>query len=123
VPQPPAQLQHERAAGNNRALFASENHGQPAVAATPRPGGFHEPGVVAAHEAVERPGPQTEAARPQMEARAQQAEEHPAPQPVANRQAAPRPHAPGPAHAQAQPRPKGPPHPPKNRPHPSGEPR
>jgi hypothetical protein len=35
-----AQLQHEHAASQNRALFASQNHGRPAVAATARPGDF-----------------------------------------------------------------------------------
>jgi hypothetical protein len=34
------QMQHEHAAGGNRAFFASENHGRPPVAATPRPGEF-----------------------------------------------------------------------------------
>jgi hypothetical protein len=34
------QMEHERAASQNRALFASENHGRPAVAATARPGEF-----------------------------------------------------------------------------------
>jgi hypothetical protein len=35
-----AQTQHEHAASQNRQLFASENHGRPAVAATGRPGEF-----------------------------------------------------------------------------------
>jgi hypothetical protein len=34
------QVEHERAASQNRALFASENHGRPAMAATSRPGDF-----------------------------------------------------------------------------------
>jgi hypothetical protein len=35
-----AQTEHERAASQNRAMFASENHGRPAIAATARPGEF-----------------------------------------------------------------------------------
>jgi hypothetical protein len=34
------QREHERAASQNRALFASENHGRPEIAATARPGEF-----------------------------------------------------------------------------------
>ena len=44
------QLQHERAASQNRALFARENHGRPSVAATARPGDFRR-GVVSARAA------------------------------------------------------------------------
>jgi len=46
-----AQVQQEHAASQNRALFASENHGAPAVAATARPGEFSGRGVVAAKSA------------------------------------------------------------------------
>ncbi len=35
------QTQHQHAAGSNRTLLASVNHGRPDVAATPRPGEFH----------------------------------------------------------------------------------
>jgi hypothetical protein len=35
-----AQTEHERAASQNRAMFASENHGRPAIAATSKPGDF-----------------------------------------------------------------------------------
>jgi hypothetical protein len=35
-----AQMDHERAASQNRAMFASENHGRPAIAATSKPGDF-----------------------------------------------------------------------------------
>ena len=51
--QPPvaAQTEHEHAASQNRAMFASENHGAPAVAATARPGEFSGHGVVAAKAA------------------------------------------------------------------------
>ena len=45
------QLQHEREASTNRMQLASVNHGQPAVAATPKPGAFKGPGVVAAKPA------------------------------------------------------------------------
>ena len=44
------QLQHQNAAAENRAMFASENHGRPAIAATPQPGAFNRPGVTSAHE-------------------------------------------------------------------------
>ena len=46
-----AQTEHAHAASQNRALFASENHGAPAVAATARPGAFSGRGVVAAKAA------------------------------------------------------------------------
>jgi hypothetical protein len=46
----PAQLQHERTASSDKSLLASENHGQPAVAATAKPGEFTGNGVVAAKE-------------------------------------------------------------------------
>jgi hypothetical protein len=46
-----AQREHERAAGQNRALFASENHGRPEIAATGRPGEFSGRDVVRAREA------------------------------------------------------------------------
>jgi hypothetical protein len=46
----PAQTQHQQMASTNRALLASENHGQPAIAATTKPGAFAGKGVVAAKE-------------------------------------------------------------------------
>ena len=46
-----AQVTQEHAASQNRALFASVNHGAPAVAATARPGEFSGRGVVAAKAA------------------------------------------------------------------------
>ena len=46
------QTQHEHSASTNRALFASENHGRPAIAATARPGEFSGHGVVAAREST-----------------------------------------------------------------------
>jgi len=48
----PSQLQQERAASENKALLASENHGKPAIAATAKPGEFSGKGVVAAREAA-----------------------------------------------------------------------
>ena len=45
------QTEHQHAASQNRALFASENHGRPAVAATAKPGEFSGRGVVAARSA------------------------------------------------------------------------
>jgi hypothetical protein len=44
----PAQTQHEQAAGSNRAMLYSANHGRPSVAATARPGEFSGHGVMAA---------------------------------------------------------------------------
>ena len=46
-----SQREQEHAASQNRALFASTNHGRPAVAATARPGEFSGKGVVAARAA------------------------------------------------------------------------
>lgn len=40
------QVQHRDAARGNRAQWASQNHGRPGVAATPRPGQFNGRGVV-----------------------------------------------------------------------------
>jgi len=64
TPMTPPQLQHERAAAGNRALWNSVNHGHPAVTATARPGGFTGPGTAGMHRppALERPG--TPAAMP-----------------------------------------------------------
>ncbi|MHB8754613.1 MAG: YXWGXW repeat-containing protein [Candidatus Acidiferrales bacterium] len=46
------QVQHRDAARSNRAQWASQNHGRPGIAATPRPGQFNGRGVVRAS----RPG-------------------------------------------------------------------
>jgi len=48
-----AQSEHEHAASRNRQLFASENHGRPAIAATARPGEFSGRNVQRAREAGE----------------------------------------------------------------------
>ncbi len=42
------QLEHQHMASTNKALFASQNHGQPAIAATGKPGEFSGKGVIAA---------------------------------------------------------------------------
>ena len=47
------QSQHERAASRNRELFAAENHGRPAIAATARPGEFRGPHLERARAAGE----------------------------------------------------------------------
>ncbi|HKW17491.1 MAG TPA: YXWGXW repeat-containing protein [Terriglobales bacterium] len=49
------QMEHENGARNNRELWASENHGRPAIAATGRPGEFHGPHAVPARAAAPRP--------------------------------------------------------------------
>jgi len=46
------QQQHIQAAQSNRQLFASANHGRPAIAATARPGMFNGPGIVPTRQAV-----------------------------------------------------------------------
>ena len=45
------QIEHERAASRDRQLFASQNHGRPAIAATGRPGEFSGRDVVRAKAA------------------------------------------------------------------------
>jgi hypothetical protein len=51
----PAQTQHQQMASTNKALLASQNHGQPAIAATAKPGEFTGKGVVAAREVKSSP--------------------------------------------------------------------
>ena len=51
------QVSHQNAARANRALYASVNHGRPAIAATPRPGAFSGAGVVPARAAAGRGSP------------------------------------------------------------------
>lgn len=46
----PAQFQHVETASTNKALLASANHGQPAIAATAKPNEFSGKGVVAVRE-------------------------------------------------------------------------
>ncbi len=48
------QMQHRQAASSNRALFASENHGAPAIAATPRPGAFNDRAAISAQGSLGR---------------------------------------------------------------------
>ena len=45
-----AQVQHKQMASTDKTLFASQNHGKPAIAATAKPGEFTGKGVVAARE-------------------------------------------------------------------------
>jgi len=47
----PVQTQHEQAASTNKTLLASVNHGNPAVAATSKPGEFNGKGIVPAKTA------------------------------------------------------------------------
>ncbi|MGB8323352.1 MAG: hypothetical protein WCE52_10370 [Candidatus Acidiferrum sp.] len=48
TPATATQTQHQQAASSNRALLASQNHGNPAIAASQKPGVFNGPGIVAA---------------------------------------------------------------------------
>ncbi|MBS0530386.1 MAG: YXWGXW repeat-containing protein [Proteobacteria bacterium] len=50
VPPTRTQVEHARTASMNGALFQSNNHGKPAIAATPRAAAFSGPGVVRAKE-------------------------------------------------------------------------
>ena len=60
-----AQVQQERTARSDKQQWASVNHGAPAVAATPKPGGFRDSGVVTTREAG---GPYKPAPRPENSA-------------------------------------------------------
>ena len=51
IPASSVQMQHEQAARTDHTMLASVNHGQPAVAATAKPGVFRGEGVVAARAA------------------------------------------------------------------------
>jgi WXXGXW repeat (2 copies) len=53
----PVQTQHQQMASTNPALRATNNHGQPAIAATARPAEFSGKGVVAAKSAPPTPVP------------------------------------------------------------------
>ena len=53
----PVQQRHVQAAASNRDLYASVNRGNPAIAATPRPGAFTDRGTVPANHAA--PGSNT----------------------------------------------------------------
>ena len=50
------QAQHEHAARSDRSQFASVNHGQPNIAATPKPADFHDRGVVHSKAAATNAG-------------------------------------------------------------------
>src|SRR5258708_8092871 len=61
-----SQAEHEHAASQNKQLFASENHGRPAIAATGKPGEFSGHNVVkakAAGEAYHKPSMSPQEAR------------------------------------------------------------
>src|ERR1700690_1319626 len=99
LPALPAQEQHMQAARSNPALRASANHGNPPVAATPRPGAFSGTGVVPAkhpgtmsgvpmgapaeHPAQPRPGSQQQ---PQQRQPQEQQPQHQQPQQPQQRQ-------------------------------------
>ena len=68
-----AQTEHEHAASQNRQLFASENHGRPAIAATARPGEFSGRNVERASAAGE---PYREPKMSPQEARGTSADNH-----------------------------------------------
>jgi WXXGXW repeat (2 copies) len=74
------QIQQAHAAGSNRELLYSANHGRPPIAATPKPGEFTGKGVVAARNA---PAPKGEtrpvSARTPKPASAERTESRPAP--------------------------------------------
>jgi len=66
----PVQRQHAETASKDRALFSKQNHGEPAVAATPRPGVLQGEGVVRASRTpvvapVGEPGRPGQAPEPQ----------------------------------------------------------
>ena len=63
IPPVASQTQHEAAARANPVQRASVNHGQPAVAATPRPGAFNDRAAVPAKEAG-APRPENNVPRP-----------------------------------------------------------
>jgi len=67
----PAQFQHVQAAAKDRALFARQNHGEPAVAATVRPGVMQGEGVTRASHAPVTPAaaPNREPGRPEGQTR------------------------------------------------------
>ena len=76
----PMQTQQQETARSNREFHVSMNHGNPPIAATPKPGVFSGSGVVAAREAARTPGPS--ANRPNAEPRPEAAPntpEHPNP--------------------------------------------
>lgn len=64
IPPTTTQTQHVQAASTNRSLFASVNHGKPAIAATSKPGDFSGHGVVGTRDLKpEGPGGPGQASR------------------------------------------------------------
>jgi hypothetical protein len=88
----PVQRQHIEAASKDRALFSKQNHGEPAVAATPRPGVFQGVGVAHGSHAPVAARPNG-AERPAAPVSRPMAGEKPAPT-EPPREAQPRPNAP-----------------------------
>jgi hypothetical protein len=78
-----SQQAHEQTARSNPSLRAKSNHGNPPVAATPRPGSFSGAGVVAPRGAPNAGARPNNAARPSNEGRPNNGESRavPAPQP------------------------------------------
>ena len=70
----PAQRQHIEAAARDRALFAKQNHGEPAVAATMRPGALQGEGVTRASRTPIAPAaaPSHEPGRPGEQPRSEE---------------------------------------------------
>jgi hypothetical protein len=133
------QAQHFQAASQDRTLQANVNQGHPPIAATPHPGAFDAPGVVAAHGAGPHPystgavppagpgaAPNTHPGNPAAVNAAYQPAQHGAPgsavppghapqgQPHAQMQGQVQSHGQGQSHGQAQPhgqpQPQGQPH-------------
>jgi hypothetical protein len=90
------QLQHEQASRTNQDLRASVNHGTPKIAATPEPGAFGAPGVIAAKQPQAQPAVRTHvamAAPPQARQQAHGEPARQAPEPKAQPEERPAQHA------------------------------
>lgn len=74
------QAQHEQAARTNPSLRASTNHGMPKVAATPEPGAFNAPNVVAARAAPAQPLNRPHSGNPNSQRLQVQSQQRAAPQ-------------------------------------------
>jgi WXXGXW repeat (2 copies) len=133
VPPTSVQMQHEHAASTNRNLLASVNHGQPPIAATPKPAEFSGRGAIAASRAgAPYEPPDNRAAPSQRGTRTPRAENTPENQPRSSEpmpRRKPTPEVPRPPSASEQnaPRPENAPYPerqarPENAPRPRNEP-
>jgi len=106
IPPVAAQVQHVQEARKNPELFASRNHGRPAVAATAKPGDFRGKGVVAAKAAgaaYHPPAISPKEARGKAPAETRSAEKRPAENRAAPAKAANRPASPANKSAAARP--------------------